>query len=281
METPQTRIPEENPNEARSLASELSHAFEQMTGFYRDQMHLSAGEADRAARGLNQTPDEALTDLIRIRERAPDQVTWGDLQRLIHYDPHEMVALWDDLKSGARDELASGHRTAQALAWNGRPLDRARFLAVRHSFLSTTPPQNGIEAALVDAAAEAYGDYLEWSEHLHMQVSSEVATEHDSLERHGEWSPARLSAAEAIEQSSRMAERAHGRLLRSIKMIHEMQRTRASIYVGNAAQINIGEQQVNFGTPTPPRREAADLPKSSGGVRPRRKIVASHRPIAR
>ncbi len=78
-----------------------------------------------------------------------------------------------------------------------------------------------------------------------MQVSSEVATEHDSLERHGEWSPVRLSTAEAIEQSAKMAERAHKRFLQTIKMLRELQRVNMALYVGSAAQVNVGQQQVN------------------------------------
>jgi len=251
-----------------------------MSGFYRGQMHLSAGEADRAARGLDQTPDEALADLDRIRERPPDQVTWGDLQRLVNVDPDAIVAAWAQLKAAARGELASGHRTARALEWQGRPLDRARFLAIRASFLDSTPPQNGIEAALVDTAAQAFSDYLQWSEKGHMQAGSEIASERDTLERHGSWSPARLSTAEAIEQSSKMVERAHTRFLRTVKMLHDLQRTSASIFVGGDAQINVGQQQVNVASHGRGRRPE-NLPKSSGGVRPRRKIVASHRPIAR
>ena len=245
MDTPQTRVQEENPNEARSLATELTHAYQQQAAFYRDQMHLSAGEADQAARGLDQTPERALEDLVRIRERAPDQVTWSDLQRLVNYDPDELVAAWAHLKVEAREELESGHRTAQALEWKGSPLDRARFLAIQDSFRTTSPPQNGIESALVDIAAEAFNDYLQWTEQLHMQAGSDVASERDSLERHGSWSPARLSTAETIEQSAKMAERAHKRFLSTIKLLHDLQRTSPTLYVGNAAQINVGQQQVN------------------------------------
>ena len=64
------------------------------------------------------------------------------------------------LKAAARDELDSGHRTARALDWDGRPWDRARFLAIRDSFRADYEPRPGIETALVDLAAEAFGDYL-------------------------------------------------------------------------------------------------------------------------
>ena len=248
MENTQPRVPDDNPTEAGSLAGEMAHAYHQQTAFHRDKMQLSPSAADQAARGLDQTPEQALEDLVRIRERPPDQVDWGDLQRLVNYDPNEMVAVWTQLKGEARAELASGHRTALALEWNARPLDRARFLAIRDSFRDTTPPQNGVEAALLDVAAAAFNDFLEWTEQLHMQAGSEVATERDSLQRHGEWSPARLSYAEAIEQSSRMAERAHKRFLQTIKMLHDLQRTNATVYVGNAAQVNLASQQIIVAT---------------------------------
>ena len=97
----------------------------------------------------------------------------------------------------------------------------------------------------MDSAAEAFGDYLGWTDQRHMQAGSEAATERDSLERHGIWSPARLSTAEAIEQSAKMAERAHKRFLQTVKLLHELQRSAPSLYVGHAAQINVGQQQVN------------------------------------
>jgi len=248
MELTEPDVPQVDPNEAGSLAGEMARAYQQQAAFYRDQLHLGAGEVDQAARGLDRTPEQALEDIARIRERPPDQVEWGDLQRLANLDPAEMVAVWTQLKGEARAELASGHRTALALEWNARPLDRARFLAIRDSFRDTTPPQNGVEAALLDVAAAAFNDFLEWTEQLHMQAGSEVATERDSLQRHGEWSPARLSYAEAIEQSSRMAERAHKRFLQTIKMLHDLQRTNATVYVGNAAQVNLASQQIIVAT---------------------------------
>ncbi len=62
------------------------------------------------------------------------------------------------LKAAARDELDSGHRTAQALDWNGGPWERALFLAIRDSFRADYRPRPGFEAAMVDLAAEAFGD---------------------------------------------------------------------------------------------------------------------------
>lgn len=65
-----------------------------------------------------------------------------------------------------------------------------------------------------------------------MQVSSEVESERHQLEREDGWNPPRLSMADAIEQSSRMAERAHTHFLRTVKMLHELRWLSPTLYVG-------------------------------------------------
>ncbi len=163
--------------ETGALARELAQAYRRMASFYRDQLQLTGPDADARARGLDYTDQEAAEDLARIMEQPADQVSWFDLNRLIERNPEDMIAVWTTIKAQAREELASGYRTAHALDWNSRPWQQARFLAIRDSFRASTPPQNGIESALLDTAAESFGDYLEWSEHHHMQVSSEVESE--------------------------------------------------------------------------------------------------------
>lgn len=236
-------------NETAVLARELAHAYRRMAAFYHDQLKLSGPEADARARGLDYTAHEAAADRQRILERPPDQVSWFDLNRLIERNPEDMIVVWSQIKAHAQEELASGYRTAHALDWNSRLWQQARFLAIRDSFRASTPPQNGIESALIDTAAEAFGDYLELTEHFHMQISSEVETEQHRLEREGGWTPPRLSMAEAIEQSSKLAERAHTRFLRTIKMLHDLRRLTPIVYVGNASQVNVGSQQVNVSAP--------------------------------
>ena len=237
-------------DEIGSLARDLATAYKQMARFYHDQLQLAGPEADARARGLDYTDQEATDDRARILERPADQVSWFDLTRLAERNPDDIAAAWSRIKAEARLELASGHRSTHSLEWRGGPWQRAQYLAIRDTFRADTPPQSGIEAALLDTAAEAFGDYLEWSEHLHMQVSTEVTSERSSLERHGEWSPVRLSYAEAIEQSAKMVERAHKRFLQSIKMLHDLQRLSPALYVGHATQINVGQQQVNVAAPT-------------------------------
>jgi len=228
--------------EADPLAVELARSFGQMVSFYRHQLEMSGPEADARARGADDPPDEAAADLARIRARPPDQVSWFDLNRVADRDPEALAEVWRALKAAARDELHSGHRTARALDWDGRPWDRARFLAIRDSFRADYRPGPGIEAALVDLAAEAFGDYLAWSEQLHMQAGTEAVIERNDLDRHGKWKPQRIFSADAMAESARMAERAHTRFLRTVATLGDLRRT-GPVYVG---QVNIAPQQVNI-----------------------------------
>ncbi len=231
-----------NRAEAEPLAAELAGAYGRMVMFYRDQLEMSGPEADARARGTDDTPAEAAADLARIGDRPPDQVSWFDLNRVADRDPKAFADLWRALKGAARDELHSGHRTARALDWDGRPWDRARFLAIRDSFRADYRPCPGLEAALVDLAAEAFGDYLAWSEQLHMQAGTEAEIERNDLGRHGKWKPQRIFSAEAMAESARMAERAHARFLRTVAALGDLRRT-GPVYVG---QVNIAPQQVNI-----------------------------------
>jgi hypothetical protein len=208
------------------------------------------------------TPEEAERDVTRIRGQAPEQMTWPDLLRLAERDPEAMLAVWDDIKVAARDESESGHRAAQALDWQRRPWARARFLALRDSFRDGTPPATGIEAALIDLAAEAHGDYLELSQQLHRMLSAEVEIQRDDLERDGRWRPTREVTDAAIARVERRADRAHKRFLQTVKMLHDLRRASPTLYVGHAGQINVGQQQVNL-TPSslPDSKESDDLAK--------------------
>lgn len=235
--------------EVDTIASELAAAYRRMAAFYRDDLELTGADADARARGADATPEEAAADLARITDAPPDQVSWFELTRLTERSPEELSRAWQRIKTAARDELASGHRTAAALEWQGNPWDRARFLAIRDSFRGDGPPHTGIEAALIDSAAEAFNAYLEQTEHLTRMVSVDMKHEEDRSSRYGEWQPQRLSYAEAIDRAARMAEQAHARFLRTVKTLHEVRRMAAHIYVGHAGQVNLGHQQVNIAPP--------------------------------
>jgi hypothetical protein len=258
--------PADAHDETGPLAAELARAYRRMASWYHGELELSGPEADQRARGQDWTPEEVAADLERIRERPPDQLSWMALERLVERDPETMLTVWSQVKATARKELASGWRTAGALDWDGSPWQRARFLAIRASLGGDTPSQTGVEAALVDMAAEAFSVWLEETEHAHILSSGEVDRERLERERHGGMAPPRLMMADAIAQATDRSERAHQRFLRTVKMLTELRRTSQPLYVAHAGQVNVGQQQVNLSTmPTDASASSGDLPKPSGG----------------
>lgn len=234
----------DDTTEVLPLAHELADAYQRLATFYRDQMEMTGPEADARARAADDTEAQAAAYVERIRNAPADQVSWFQLAHVLERDPEAFHGVWQGIKAAARDELDSGHRAAQALDWEGRPWERARFLAIRDSFRADYRPRPGFETAMVDMAAESFSDYLEWSEALHRQASTETMREEDALERYGTYAPSRLTSVEALEQSARMAERAHTRFLRTVKALTDLRRA-GPVYVGTAGQVNVGAQQVN------------------------------------
>jgi hypothetical protein len=149
---------------------------------------------------------------------------------VVDRNPEAMAAIWSDLRAAARDELESGHRTAQALNWAGRPWDRARFLAIRDNFRADVDPATGFQTALLEIAAESFGDFLGWTESLHMQADTEADLERHDIRRHGKWKPQRLTSSEALAQSARMADRAHTRLLQTLGALAACRRETPALF---------------------------------------------------
>lgn len=236
-------------DETGVLASELARAYRRMAAFYRDQLELTGPDADARARGADYTEEEAAADLGRIRDSPPDQIGWFDLERLIEHDPEAMADLWHGIKAAAREELASGHRTAAAHDWEGNPWDRAQFLAIRDSFRSDYRPRPGIEAALVDMVAEAFSTWLQLSERYQRLAGSDAALEEHTLGRDGKWRLPHYTAAEHEDRIEAAAERAHLRMLRTVKALADLRRAGQAVYVSHAGQVNVGRQQVNVSRP--------------------------------
>jgi hypothetical protein len=230
--------------EVLPLAQELAAAYKRLALWYRDQMDMTPADAEARARGMNGSEEEAAAYLERIRAAPADQISWFQLQHVLERDPDAMRDIWQGVRTAARDELASGHRTAGALEWDSNPWQRAQFLAIRDSFLEDYRPRPGIESAMVDLAAEAFGDYLEWSETVHRRASLDADAEERDAEQHGHWKPQRVSWVESLDHAARMAERAHARFLRTVKVLTDLRRA-SPVYVGQAGQVNVGHQQVN------------------------------------
>ena len=83
----------------------------------------------------------SILDRESILATPPDQVSWLDIGMLTEEDAEAGEALWNSIRAEARDELATGHRTAAALDYRTDPWDRAQYLAIRDEFREQWQPR--------------------------------------------------------------------------------------------------------------------------------------------
>ncbi len=232
--------PDDAADEISSLARDLAQGYAEFVETYRNAWGISPAEADAQLRQSSpaDSPDRAVTE-------PPDQVSWRRLSRLIERDPESGYRLWQRIKDEAQKELASGHRAARAIEHDSRPWERAQFLALRAAFREEWQPRGGVEAALIDAMAQAYTSYLTWLERLDVQATSEGSVEDHQLKERGYYLTPRVTTAQAIEQSAAMVDRFHRMFVRSLRALRDLRRYTSNVIVQQAGQVNVGSQQVN------------------------------------
>jgi hypothetical protein len=237
-------IPAPNPpaeigsgNELGSLARELGHGHRELVTQFQRYAGMELAEATEMARAPRQRA------LKTLETTTPEQLTWTTMAQAMEHDPDAVLATWNRVRSAARDELQSGHRTAQSLEWGHRPWDRARFLAVHNALHDDWGPRNAVEAAMVDLLAQNFSAYLLWTERLTKSAASECRDQDSRLAREGYWVPPRVSEAKWMDWCSEQANAAHRRFLMTLKSLQDLRRP--SISIASAGQVNIAQQAVN------------------------------------
>lgn len=257
---PSDPAPNDPAVEVESLARELARSYAALVDSHRKARGVGAVEADAKAREHSEWAVEAA-------HRDPvDHISWWQLATAMERDPETVRQTWERIKAEARAELRSGHRSAIALEWGGRPWDRARFLAIRDGFAEGWHPRGGIETALIDTLAQSFTAYLQWTERATTAAEAESEHQDYQLKEHGKWQAPRMATAEWMDWCADQAERAHRRFLMTLKAMQELRRLPAVLVTG-VGQVNVGAQQVNIAAPAPRKtrsRTRADLPKSSG-----------------
>src|SRR5207247_1980906 len=104
----------------------------------------------RKVRGLTDAEEEQ--DALKDAADTPsDCVRWDQLNAAWAIDGEAGWSLWERIKEDARRELVSGHRAARVSEKPyAKPMDRARFLVLRESFIEEWHPRGGIELSLID-----------------------------------------------------------------------------------------------------------------------------------
>lgn len=226
---------------APSLAEELGRAYRSMLRYqadaFMDEMANGAGTLRRADLGRAATIDTTPSE----------HIGWPSLADVAERDPDKAADVWERIRDDARDELTTGHRAARALEWQGRPWDRARFLAIRSMLIEEWQPRGGIELALLDQMAIAHSQFLEWSERLFVQAASEARTlsRDVKFDSSGSWDPPTVEAAAAIDQAGAMAERWQRLFVRAARALRDLRRFGPAVVVNGAAQVNVAAVQQN------------------------------------
>jgi hypothetical protein len=228
--------------EALPLAQEMRAAFAQQVSDYMRACNAPLQEA-LAAMDRPLTPEAQ----ARLLQQYPRGVGWLDLERLADRDPALAAQKWEEVKRAAREELQSGLRAAEVPG--GSPWERAQFLAIRQALAEQWQPRGGVEWQLLDAMALAQSGWLFWLQALSTWAS--LGAEECGRESKDRWGRAtpRLSAAEAIERAGAMADRFNKVFLRTLRALRDLRRSRPTVVVQTAGQVNVGRQQVNVAGP--------------------------------
>ena len=243
-----TDFAELDPREVEILAAKMADAYKGMVEHYKHTLKLSS--ADAIAKADEPASGQWIT---QIMEADPDQVSWYQLEELAERDVALVKECWGSIKRVALYELQCGHRSADAVG--GSPMDRARFLAIRHELAREWQLRNGIEYTLIDQMAQAHTQFLRW---MNAFTNWSSVTFREPTQAEAEWEAPRLSDAEAVERAAALVDRWNRLFIRSLRALRDLRRY--PVVVQNAGQVNVGEKQVNVGTVN-----GSPLPESSPG----------------
>jgi hypothetical protein len=255
--------------ERESVLREMHRVHVRMVMFYTSAEGggLTLEEAVKTASGF---PDDATVEeqLDRILRMPVEIVSWYAMNKLCGSSPQTAEALWKLLKEEARNEFESGHRAAEVFEpvhWLRDAWQRARYLAIRDSFIEQWQPQGGIDLAMIDMLTQSFYLYLYWTEQSVLRAQTEMRAdppewvlarrqrEHefprDRSGMKGNWEPAYASEQEAVEHAAQMADRYGRAFQRTLRAMRDLRRYAAPVTINNPQQVNIaadGGQQVNL-----------------------------------
>jgi len=228
--------------ELSDLLPELARKYERQLEFYRTRCERSSREAiDTADYNLR-----SQWALEAAREKPIREVDWQDLEVLSNGDGMEVAqARWEELKEAVREDLSRGAIAVAAVQGTENSLyDRAAFYALREDLANGWQPRSGVEWTLIETMAQAQRMYLHWLRAAENWLGHEIEDYPGVKRKYGEEvKPPRLSAA-AGDRAYEMADRWNRIFLRNLRALRDLRRY-APVVIQNAAQVNIGQQQVN------------------------------------
>jgi hypothetical protein len=241
-------IPIPQAAEVRVLADEFAMLYRKLVQDFCLKNKVEAARADEELqKRLIAMVEDLSGDKLGIQSMPPEQIDWYRLMALAEHDTEAMLRCWRAINELALDQLYSGLRAADVVVMEGEmPLVKARFLALRLSFISEWQPRGGLELTLIDVLAQSHTQYEYWMRKVVQAAAVQAEHQKSIYSSRLRNEPPRISDAEAVAAVTAMAERFNRTFLRTLRQLRDLRRYAPTIMVQHASQINVGAQQINL-----------------------------------
>ena len=220
---------------------------------------LTCEEAIKKAEAYQQ----AKTGKERFNElkfRSVENIDWHDLDTLFRLEPAAAEAIWERLKTAAREDFESGSfagKIFETSQWRRDPWRRAQYVGIRDAFIDDYQPRGAIELSMIEMAVTAFFLYYYWTEITMRRTETEALPElftseerrkMEKYEYRYSWVPPRVYEQDALEHAAQMADRFRRQYLSSVRALRDYRRWNTPVIINNDGQVNIaadGGQQVN------------------------------------
>ncbi len=229
-------------SETRQVLAAAAKSFVATVAFYKSEC------------GGSNTHEDALEETKKNHEwrrgcvegLAVEETNWGHLAAIAEVNTDDCFKLWSRVREAADDELQSGKRGAKVAGENTTPYSFAQYLAIRDSFADQWQPQGGIESAMIEMLAVSYSLQMYWSTIAHERAIRIHDGQREAIKRFeaSRWKSPYQSEADAIDQAHRLADGYNRQFLRVLRQLRDLRRY-APVVIQNAAQVNVGHQQIN------------------------------------
>jgi tetratricopeptide (TPR) repeat protein len=227
-----------DPQEIGPLARELARKYQQAVKYYQREYQMEPEQANAEAQ-KHRSYELPLPE--------PEDVSWYDIENLAANDPEASLALWQQVKTAARDEFESGWRGAQVMeqALSSNAWQRAQYIAVRSSLVDYWKPHPG-ELPLIDTMAQTYTMFEWYMQIAVLYTTLEAHEQKEQYDKEGYVLPARVRWLEAKEAALATADKFNRLYLRTMRHLQNLRRYAPPVTIQSAGQVNIAGQQVNL-----------------------------------
>jgi hypothetical protein len=228
--------------ETRQVLMQAARSFIGTVEFYKSEI------------GGGKPHDEAVKEALQCHEwrrnyvegLSVEEIGWGHMSAVGEVNIEDACKLWGRVREAADDELESGKRGAKIAGENTTPYSLAQYLAIRDSFADQWKPQGGIESAMVEMLSISYSLQMYWSTVAHERAMRTHDAQGDQVRRYESngWKSPYQSEADAVDQAHRLADGYNRQFLRVLRQLRDLRRY-TPVVIQNAAQVNVGNQQLN------------------------------------